>query len=213
MSDPPAARPDDSGAGQNRRPRARWRRSRGWTAGVVTVRVLITVTVLVIAYYNLPLEEHNTAGALTLLVGGLLGVLLVFAWQAWAIVRSPHPRLKAMEALAVTVALFLVVFADAYYLMERATPATFTQPLTRTDSLYFTLTTFSTVGFGDITPYSETGRVVAMLQMAGGLLLLGGAVRVLSGAVRVGLRRQRRGPPAGPDRGTGSTAPDRKAGP
>lgn len=177
------------------------------------MRVVLTVTVLVTAYYNLPLEEHNTAGALALLVGGLLGILLVFAWQVWAIMRSPYPRLKAMEALAVTVALFLVVFADAYYLMERATPGTFNQPLTRTDALYFTLTTFSTVGFGDIVALSETGRVVTMLQMTGGLLLLGGAVRVLAGAVQEGLRRQQREPPAGPGPGTGSTTRDREAGP
>ena len=52
------------------------------------------------------------------------------------------------------VPLFLLLFASTYFLMERASAASFTQPLTRTDALYFTVTVFSTVGFGDISPKS-----------------------------------------------------------
>ena len=43
--------------------------------------------------------------------------------------------------------------------------ASFTEPLTRADALYFTVTVFSTVGFGDITAKSETARVVLIVQM------------------------------------------------
>lgn len=111
------------------------------------------------------------------------------------------PRLKAVEALAATLVLFLVLFASAYYLLDRASPGSFTEPLSRTDALYFTLTTFSTVGFGDIAARSETGRVMAMLQMAGGLLLVGFAARVLASAVQAGLRRK------------GSTTPETRADP
>ena len=45
-----------------------------------------------------------------------------------------------------------MVFASTYFVMERVSAANFTQPLTRTGALYFTVTVFSTVGFGDITP-------------------------------------------------------------
>ena len=44
--------------------------------------------------------------------------------------------------------------------MERACAANFTHPLTRTDTLYFAVTFFSTVGFGDIAAKSEAARVV-----------------------------------------------------
>jgi hypothetical protein len=36
--------------------------------------------------------------------------------------------------------------------------------LTRTDALYFTVTVFSTVGFGDITAKTETARLVVTGQ-------------------------------------------------
>jgi hypothetical protein len=150
---------------------------------------------LLAAYYLIPLEGGRTGAASALLICGLLAVVVILVWEARAITRSALPRLKAVEALATTLALYLVLFASAYYLLERSSPGSFSEPLTKTDALYFTLTTFSTVGFGDITADSQTGRVVTMLQMFGGLMLVGVAARLLAGAVQAGLRRQGREPP------------------
>jgi voltage-gated potassium channel len=83
--------------------------------------------------------------------------------------------------------------------MERASAANFTQPLTRTDALYFSVTVFSTVGFGDITAKSEAARVLLIVQMLGDIALLGAGARVLLGAVRRGQQRR-------PDIGGGSAA-------
>ena len=85
---------------------------------------------------------------------------------------------------------YLVLFASTYFLMERASAANFTQPLTRTDALYFTVTVFATVGFGDITAKSETARVELIVQMIGDLALLGAGLRVLLGAVQRGRERR-----------------------
>ena len=86
--------------------------------------------------------------------------------------------------------MFLVLFAPTYFLMERASAASFTQPLTCTDALYFTVTVFSTVGFGDIAARSETARVVLIVQMLADLALLGAGARVLLGAVQRGRERR-----------------------
>ena len=69
--------------------------------------------------------------------------------------------------------LYLLLFASTYFLMERASAANFTQPLSRTDALYFSVTVFSTVGFGDIAAKSEAARVVLIVQMLADLALLG----------------------------------------
>ena len=51
-----------------------------------------------------------------------------------------------------TVPLFLLLFAANYFLMAQADLGNFNvDSLTRTDALYFTVTVFATVGFGDIT--------------------------------------------------------------
>jgi hypothetical protein len=66
----------------------------------------------------------------------------------------------------------------------------FTQELNRTDALYFTISVFSTVGFGDISPRSETARLVLSAQLLLDLMILGVVVRVLLGEVQRGRANQ-----------------------
>jgi voltage-gated potassium channel len=86
--------------------------------------------------------------------------------------------------------LYLLLFASTYFLMGRASAANFAQPLSRTDALYFSVTVFTTVGFGDITARSETARVVLIVQMLADLALHGAGARVLLGPVRRGQQRR-----------------------
>jgi hypothetical protein len=154
------------------------------------LRGLLITTVLVVLYYLLPLDQPwDTATAVRLLIG-----LLVFAgltvWQVKAITGSRYPGLRAAEALGFIIPFYLLLFASTYFVMERASAANFTQPLTRTDALYFSVTVFATVGFGDIAAKSETARVVLIVQMLADLALLGAGARVLLGAVRRGQQRR-----------------------
>lgn len=150
---------------------------------------------LVALYYLLPLDHLTSVPLAILLVAGLAILLVISAGQVREILRARFPGLRAAEALATTVPLFLLLFASAYYVMERATPGSFSHSLTRTDALYFTVTTFSTVGFGDITAASQSARLVVTAQMLLDLLALGLGVRVLLGAVQ--LARQGRPVSAG----------------
>lgn len=182
-------------------PRQHYRRRAAISA---LIRAVLITIGLVTVYYVMPLDGRGSSGDSALLACGLLLVVGVFWWEVRAIVTSPYPRLKAVEALGTTLTLFLVLFAGAYFLVEHTTPGSFSEPLSKTDSLYFTLTTFATVGYGDIVARSQTGRMLAMIQMMGGLLLVGVAARILAGAVQAGLRRQGREPsddfPSRPER-------------
>jgi voltage-gated potassium channel len=82
--------------------------------------------------------------------------------------------------------------AATYFLLERADSAYFSQPMTRTGALYFSMTVLSTVGFGDITAKTDAARLVVTAQMLFDLILLGFGARVFVGAVKLG--RQRRTP-------------------
>jgi len=164
------------------------------------LRGLLTTTVLVVLYYVLPYQALNGDTALRILAG-MVVFTGITAWQVKTIIGSRYPALKAAQALGLVLPLYLLVFASTYYVMERASAATFTEPLTRTDALYFTVTVFSTVGFGDIAPKSEAARIVLIVQMLGDLALLGLGARVLLGAVRRGRQRQT---DAGGDTGPGA---------
>ena len=153
------------------------------------LRSLATATVLVALYYLLPLDRIPSMPLGVLLAIGLVILLSVAAWQVRTIIRARYPTVRAVGALATTVPLFLLLFALTYFLMARTTPDSFSDHLTRTDALYFTVTTFSTVGYGDITAVSEPARLVVMAQMILDLLALGLGIRVFTGAVQRGRQR------------------------
>jgi voltage-gated potassium channel len=158
------------------------------------LRALAATAALVAAYYLLPLDllAHVPLGVT--LAAGLLALTAMTAYQVRAIIGAPYPGVRAIEALAATGPLFLLLFAATYVLMAQADASNFNvHALTRTDSLYFTVTVFATVGFGDISPTSQTARLIVTAQMILDLIVLGLVVRVFLGAVQVG--RQQQTPP------------------
>ena len=155
------------------------------------LRALATTVMVVAAYYLLPLDNLAGLSLGVALAVGLFMMTAVVAYQVRAITRHPHPAIRAIEALAITVPVFLILFAATYFMMEQSNPDNFNiDSLTRTDSLYFTVTVFATVGFGDITATSQVARVAVIAQMILDLLVLGLVVKVFVGAVETGRGQQ-----------------------
>lgn len=158
---------------------------RAWGHIVVSAfGAVVTAAALVALYYLLPLDDLSGTSAVTGLVVGIVVFVALISWQVWRILRSDHPGSRALEGLFVAVPLFILLFATAYYLMGRAEPKDFTEALSRTDALYFAVTIFSTVGFGDISPKGETARLVVAGQMILDLIVLGVGIKVILGAVQ-----------------------------
>lgn len=132
----------------------------------------------------------------------------VLAWHVRAIVKSPFPRLKAYEGLLMGIPLLLCVFAAGYFVLGVTEVDSFTQPINKVGAMYFTVTVFSTVGFGDITPKTDLARILATVQMIISLVVLGSIVRLLTTAVNAGLKRQSaKHPNPAPDPGQSAPAP------
>lgn len=154
-------------------------------------RSLAVSTAITALYFVLPLRPRALAAVMTLVVG-LVAVAAVLVWQVLLILRSPYPGLQALSALALVVPLFLLGFSAAYYILSSSDGAAFSQPLTRLDAAYFAVTTFATVGFGDIVARSELARAAVTVQMLAGLVLVGIVARVVVGAVQAGRSRRDR---------------------
>lgn len=165
-------------------------RGRRWAVALTLLRSGVGVVLLVVAYYLVPLDQPLHAATWIKLGFGLLIFLIVIAYQTWAIMSSNRPRLRAIQAISISLPLLLVVFATTYVLLQRNTPHSFTETITRTDSLYFTVTVFATVGFGDIAAVTEVARVVVTIQMIMDLIAIGVLAKVVLGAVEVAVRRQ-----------------------
>ena len=152
---------------------------------IAGLRSLASVAVLVTAYFLLPFTRLLNGRLIVEFVVGVLLVIVVLTVQTWTTLRSRYPLLRSAEAMATVIPLFLVVFSTTHYLINGLGPGSYSEPMTRFDALYFTMTTFATVGFGDITPVSMPARFVTLIQMIGGLILVGVVARVLISAARV----------------------------
>jgi voltage-gated potassium channel len=150
----------------------------------------VTSVGVLVLYFLVPLDREFSVGTVVALGAGVLAIALLVTWQVRAILRASHPALQAIEALALSLPLFLLIFAATFVVLSASDPGAFSEPLTKLDSLYFVVTVFATVGFGDITPVSDPARVLVTLLMVGDLVLIGLVIRLFLGAVD---RRRREG--------------------
>jgi hypothetical protein len=155
----------------------------------LVLRTAAAITLLVVAYYQAPLDRPLTFASGVLLVGALLLAALVVVVEVRGILASTQPMLRAIRVIALGLPLLLVLFAATYITVAGQQTDAFSEPLSRTDGLYFTVTTFATVGYGDISPRTELARVLVTVQMIVGLIAVGVIAKVVLGAVRVARER------------------------
>lgn len=150
--------------------------------------VLALVAVLVF-YYAFPVGELPSSGGAVLSVLGLLGGLAVLVTLITRQVRRllddrPDDAEVQVDALILLVFVILPVFSIGYLGLEKADPGQFAELATKTDALYFTLSTLATVGFGDVHATGQVGRVLVMLQMGFDLVFVAAVVSVLGAHMR-----------------------------
>lgn len=169
--------------------RGRWadlpKAARTRVIAVSLLRSSAVVAALVTTYYLAPLDRTLDAGAGLRFLLGLAALGAVVPWQVRGILAADNPWLRAVQVVGVGLPVLLVGFASTYIVITNSTPDAFTEPLSRTDALYFTMTVFATVGFGDITPQTELARIVVTIQMLVGLTAVGVVAKVLFGAARI----------------------------
>lgn len=150
------------------------------TAAVRVVGVLVLATVL---YVALPLRGDRAWA------GGVIGAVAIVAVVPFTVGRlravrgAEHPMLAAGEAIVLLLTMVVYGFAAVYYGLDQRT-GQFEGLATRIDAVYFTVTTLSTVGFGDIHATGQAARLVVTVQVLFDLTLLAVAIRVLANAAQ-----------------------------
>lgn len=158
-----------------------------WTV----LRVLVSVATLVTLYYAGPLDRSSEGTAVAILLSGLVGFIVLVALQVRSILRSRYPALRAVEALAVSIPFFLLLVAAAYVAMAAQSSSNFGRHLSHTAGLYFAVTVFTTVGFGDITAKSGTAQLAVTVQMLMDLIVFGLVIKTIVDAAHRGRERMR----------------------
>jgi hypothetical protein len=120
-------------------------------------------------------------------------IIVVVAWAAvwvWALLRRFRSLPAAfIAALVVLQAVYVEGFFALWYRgLSAASPQAFNGPLSPVDAAYFTISTATTTGMGDIHPSSPAARLIVTAQMIASLYLIVIAIttavqRVLAPAV------------------------------
>lgn len=155
------------------------------------LRMAVSVSALLLAYFLIPTKNPGRSADWPWLTLELCVFGVIVGIQVPAIVRAKYPVLRAVESLAILVPLYLLIFARVYLSSSLGDPAAFNQPLDTTTALYFTVTVFATVGFGDIVAQVDSMRMLVTVQMLLNLVLLGLVIRLLTASARQGIARRR----------------------
>jgi voltage-gated potassium channel len=147
-------------------------------------RTVVVTGAMVAFYVTAPLDQRPAGAIGVRLLLELIALVLLLVWQIRSVGRSPHPVLRGVEALVVSVPLLVLTFAATYIVVDHNSPGSFTEALSRLDAAYFAVTVLATVGFGDIAPVTEVARSLVMSQMLVDLAFVGLVAKVLVGAVR-----------------------------
>lgn len=162
---------------------------------LLAVAAVIAVSV---TYFLLPFTRIGDIRTLLLLIVGAVAICAVFVWQIRGVLRAEYPLARALEAAVAIFGCYIIGGSAVYYTLSAGDPASFSETLTKLDALYFCVTVFATVGFGDIVATSQAARAVVLAQMIGNLILIGLALRLLTASVqwrRTQLRAAKPDPP------------------
>jgi len=195
---------------------------KGRDGGHVSTAALVVAGLVLpaVAYFTLPLGVFRPSRPILgwsvfVVALGLLAALLLR--QIGSVLAQDRVGRPGLE-IPLLVALSLVVFAATYLALARD-PGQFQGVLrTRTDALYFTIVTASTIGYGDITPVGQSARVVVMLQVLYNFVFIAAALTAFTTRMRerATTRVRRRAtrtdpaPDAEPDSESGATAGPRE---
>jgi voltage-gated potassium channel len=156
-----------------------------WHERSPVVRVLLGVIGMLIIFYTVPVSTDESPGRAAFSILLTLSGVAALAWAILAQVRRQlRSRSEDIHTLLMLLPLTAVVFALGFYLMELHLPGQIPGITTRTDALYFTLSTLTTVGFGDITAQGQLARGVVILQLVFNAVFVGAAVSIVVGTIR-----------------------------
>lgn len=188
-------------------------------------RGVLALLGVLVAYYALPVGDMPSSWDIVFAAVGLLAGIGILVWVAVRQVRmlsryeagDPGVRLDVLVLLVVVV---VPMFALGYYAIERGDTSQFADLETKTDSLYFTLSTLATVGFGDVHATGQLARALVTVQMTFDLVFVAALVSVLTNQLRARAAERRsvaggevggaaRVPVADEGRSVGRQPPDR----
>ncbi|MFE3444259.1 potassium channel family protein [Nocardia sp. NPDC059180] len=164
------------------------------------LRNIGTVVCALLLYYCVPIGSDFAttwpARILTLIafVAGVIGLAWLGYRRITQYIAAMEDTTRRIDGLLLVVSVVVVFFALFYYILDDRGTNQFDGIDTRTDALYYTVSTLATVGYGDVHAVGQAARIASMVQIVFDLVVLGTLITVLTTSVtrRLELVRQQK---------------------
>lgn len=134
---------------------------------------------LLLAYYTFPLRWTDSAiavGTNLLVTMGALTLVATLMVRELDSVRRGLPG-RSVRVLAMLLILLVMSASLTFFLLDQARPDEVAGLDTRTDALYFTLSTMTTVGYGDVHAEGQIARALVCVMIVFNVVVVASLVR------------------------------------
>jgi voltage-gated potassium channel len=157
---------------------------------------VLALAAVIVTYYAVPVGDLPSSWDIAVVVLGLVVGLGVLMWvgvrQVRTLVDAPpgDPSVR-LDVLTLVVIVVVPLFALGFYAIEQADASQFAGLDTKTDALYFTMSTLATVGFGDVHASGQAARALVTVQIVFNLVVVAALASVLTRQVRARMAERR----------------------
>ncbi len=143
-----------------------------------TVHHAATAVVVVALFYAIPVRTgYDVWGR------GVVSALLLAGFALLIRHQVRHHASQLGRLLNIMLAAVAACALSCFALATQR-PGEFTGLVTRTDALYFTLVTMTTVGFGDVHPVGQRARILVIIMIGFSVVFIGMAARTITEGLR-----------------------------
>lgn len=143
-------------------------------------RPIWTLSGLLVAYYAFPLrwtaDSLVAVGTSLLVTVGALSLVGTVMVKELGAVRRGAPG-RSLRVLAMMLIVLVMAASLTFFLLDEIRPDEITGLDTRTDALYFTLSTMTTVGYGDVHAEGQIARVLVCVLIVFNIVVVASLVR------------------------------------